>query len=235
MSAEKSKGASALYYIVAFVFMGAAAFLWTTGARYLDENNGMQREAKIALEDYIAGGREFPVGEYVSLNLRWVIGPFATETSTSTTNGIKATSGVAYYYFAVLEDETVMVIKSKNTQDRAVLDRMSDWLISVDGYPMNGETFRVQGKLRKMTDQKLTELYSDNLYSIFGLSSNDPAVRYLVLDTAAGREMLYLIICGCAAAAIAALVIAHRTKKKKALAAQPAEAAPADSENGGRL
>ena len=95
-------GKTLLRYIVAILVIGVAAFLLTNGTRYLNENNAMQQEAKIALEDYISSGKEFPTGEFVSLNARWVLGPFATETSTSTTNGIEATSGVAYYYFLVL-------------------------------------------------------------------------------------------------------------------------------------
>ena len=54
----------------------------------------MRREVKISLEDYIHDGK-FPKGEYVSLEVRWILGPYATETKTETTNGISATAGMA--------------------------------------------------------------------------------------------------------------------------------------------
>ena len=222
----KNTGLAVLRTVIAVVLVGAAAFLLTTGSRWLNENNSMQRGAKIALDDYVNGAREFPVGEYVSLNARWVIGPFATETTTSTTNGIKATSGVAYYYFLVLEDQTVMAAKTENVREREALDRMSDWLLDADGYPMNGETITLQGKLSKMTDKDTVRLYNEDLRSVFGLSANDPAVRYLVLDTTAGRGAVYFIIAGCAAALILAFVLISRMKKKARARAQAAPEEP---------
>lgn len=222
----KNTGMAVLRTVIAVVLVGAAAFLFTTGSRWLNENNPLQRSAKIALDDYVNSAKEFPAGEYVSLNTRWVIGPFATETSTSTTNGIKATSGVAYYYFLVLEDETVMAAKTENVREREVLDRMSDWLLAVDGYPMNGETLTLQGKLSKMTDKDTVRLYNENLYSVFGLSANDPAVRYLVLDTTAGRGAIYFIIAGGAAVLILAFVLIGKNRKKARARAQAAPEEP---------
>lgn len=205
-----------LRFIIGIVIVGAVAYLFTSGTRIIDENNNMQRSAKVALEDYIDTGKALPVGEYVSLEARWVIGPFATETSTSTTNGIKATSGVDYYYFLVLEDGTVMALESNNKKDRQILDRMSNWLVSVDGYPMNGETIKLNGKLKELKGNDLLNLYRSNIISTFGISSSDPSVRYLVLDTTAGRETVYLIIVGVVAVGIIAAVVSGKRKKKKA-------------------
>lgn len=221
---NKLKGIGA--YVILFIVVGILGYLATTGFRYLDEHNSMQKEAQIALEDYIGGDKDLPVGEYVSLEARWVIGPFATETSTRTTNGIEATSGEAEYYYLVLEDATVMALKTSNAQEKTTLTRMSDWLMSVDGYPWDGETLKVQGKLRRMTDKQLTELYNKYLQNTFGLSSSDSSVRFLVLDTTAGRSGLYLILGGAAVVIILIAVVAAKKKKKKA---QPPEA-PANEE-----
>ncbi|MBR5380195.1 MAG: hypothetical protein IK140_06640 [Clostridia bacterium] len=63
--------------IVGIIAVGLIAWLVTNGTRFLNANNSMQREAKTALEDYIDGNQDFPMNEYVSLEARWVIGPFA--------------------------------------------------------------------------------------------------------------------------------------------------------------
>ena len=222
-------GKTLLRYIVAILVIGVAAFLLTNGTRFLNENNTMQQEAKIALEDYISSGKEFPTGEFVSLNARWVLGPFATETSTSTTNGIQATSGVAYYYFLVLEDETLMALKAENTKECETLNRMSDWLLEQDGFPRNGETLKVQGKLTALKDAELKEMYHNDALSIFGLSAGDPALRDLVLDTTAGREMLYYIIFGAVIVLILGFILFRRSRKKAEPPVQEETPAPEET------
>ena len=219
--------------IVGIIAVGLIAWLVTNGTRFLNANNSMQREAKTALEDYIDGNQDFPMNEYVSLEARWVIGPFAEETTTSTTNGIKATSGVSEYYFVVLKDMSFMALKTENTREIETLDRMTDWLLGVDGFPMNGETLKVQGKLKKMTDKDLLSLYRTNLMSVFSVSSTDSAVRYVYLDTTAGREAPYLIIGGVIAVGVIALILYNRSRKKKLEAEQAAAQAAADAQQTG--
>ena len=212
----KNVGGALLGYLVGAVVIGLVGFALTTGVRYLNAGNSMQREAKVALEEYIDGGEDFPVGEYVSLNARWVIGPFATETSTSSVNFITATSGVAQYYFAVLADDTIMAVKTENTAEIEALNRMTDWLLSVEGFPMNGETLKLQGKLRQMKEGELMDMYRQNVREVFGVSSGSPSVRLLVLDTTAGREQLYFILIGGLAVLVLVFVLVRRSKKKKA-------------------
>lgn len=223
----KKTGSTILRYLIAIVLVGVAGFLVTTGFRFLNAHNAMQKEAKIALEDSLSSGQELPVGEYVSYEARWVIGPFATETETQSTNGITATSGVNSYYYLILDEPdglSLMALESENAQENETLERMSDWLMSVDGFPYGGETLKVQGKLEEMKDTELRRYFSEDLQEIFGISPNDPAVRYLVLDTTEGREGIYLIL---AAAAVALLLIVVIIKKAKKKAPAPMAAAPA--------
>ncbi len=223
----KKTGSTILRYLIAIVLVGVAGFLVTTGFRFLNAHNAMQKEAKIALEDSLSSGQELPVGEYVSYEARWVIGPFATETETQSTNGITATSGVNSYYYLILDEPdglSLMALESENAQENETLERMSDWLMSVDGFPYGGETLKVQGKLEEMKDTELRRYFSEDLQEIFGISPNDPAVRYLVLDTTEGREGIYLIL---AAAAVALLLIVVIIKKAKKKAPAPVAAAPA--------
>lgn len=221
----KKAGSAILRYVIIFAVFAVLGFLLTSGLRMFHERSSMQKEAKIALEDYLSTGKDLPVGEYVSYEVRWVIGPFATETETSNTNGISATAGVKSYYYLLLDEGdtlSLMALGVENAQDNRTLERMSDWLLSVEGYPYGGETLKVQGKLSEMTDSELRSYYSESIQSIFGVSPNDPAVRYLVLDTTAGRDGILLIA---AAAAVALLVIVVFVKKAKNKAPAPTAAA----------
>ena len=223
----KKTGSTILRYLIAIVLVGVAGFLVTTGFRFLNAHNAMQKEAKIALEDSLSSGQELPVGEYVSYEARWVLGPFVTETETNSTNGISATLSELSYYFLILEEDdglSLMALKAQNAQVNETLERMSDWLMSVDGFPYGGETLKVQGKLEEMKDTELRRYFSEDLQEIFGISPNDPAVRYLVLDTTEGRDGILLIL---AAAAVALLLIVVIIKKAKKKAPAPVAAAPA--------
>lgn len=217
----KKVGGTILRYLLAFVLIGALGFLVTNGLRLIDEHNSVQKTAKIALEDYLSSGQELPVGEYVSYEARWVLGPFATETETRSTNGISATAGVTSYYYLVLgksEPQSILALAVQNAEDNKTLEQMSDWLLGVDGYPRSGNTLKVQGKLREMKDLKLRSLYSEDIQSIFGVSATDPSVQYLVLDTTAGRDGVFLIVAGAAVALLLIVVIYKKAKKKSAAA-----------------
>ena len=215
----KKAGGTILRYVILFLVIGALGFLFTNGLRLIDEHNSMQKTAKIALEDYLSPDQELPVGEYVSYEARWVLGPFATETETRSTNGISATAGVTSYYYLLLgksEPQSVIALAVQNAEDNKTLEQMSDWLLDVDGYPSNGKTLKVQGKLREMKDLKLRNLYSEDIQSIFGVSPTDSAVQYLVLDTTAGRDGIFLIVAGAAVAVLVIVVIYKKAKKKSA-------------------
>ena len=225
----KKVGSSILVYILGVILVGVIGFLVTSGSRLFNENNSMQKTAKIALEDYLSTGQELPVGEYVSYEVRWVLGPFATETETQSTNGISATSGVKSYYYLFLDEGdslSLMALEVENAKDNQTLEQMSDWLTSVDGFPENGNTLKVQGQLKEMKDAELRKMYSSDLQEIFGVSPTDPAVHYLVLDTTAGRDGIFLIIAAVAVAALVIVVIVKKTKKKAPAPAPTPEPAP---------
>ena len=82
-------------------------------------------------------------------------------------------------------------------------------------------------KLEEMKDTELRRYFSEDLQEIFGISPNDPAVRYLVLDTTEGRDGILLIL---AAAAVALLLIVVIIKKAKKKAPAPVAAAPAGAD-----
>lgn len=218
-NAGKGKGcfSSIFAYIVYILISIGVFFLVSNAGNLIHQYDSLQRSASISLNEIIDNGEEFPIGEYVSLNTRWVIGPIITETSTSSwggSDGPTATTGVDYYYFGVLEDDTIIAIKTSNSKEVETLDRMSDWLLDVYGFPMNGETILLQGKLEKMTDRELISLYDDSL-SVFELEPGDPAVRYVVLDTTTGRFGLFIAI-GAVVAVVVVIVLVRSSSKKKA-------------------
>lgn len=213
------KLAPVLRYIIAAVAFVLVVSGLTMLFRYINEHNDSQRTAEIALEDYIGTDKEFPVGKFVSVEARWVLGPFAEETSTTSSYGIETTSGVCEYYFLVLEDMSVMAIKTQNLQEIETLNRMSEWLMKRIGYPKTGETIRLQGKLTKLTNSQLLSFYREDAADAFRLSATDPALRALVLDTTAGRESVYIYL-GVAWMALLFGGLVWRHSKKKRQAAQ---------------
>ncbi len=206
-------------FIVFFVLAGLFMYGVNGGLRFIRENNNTQRRAEISLNDLVNRSESFPVGKYVGLDTYWIIGPYASETSTETSNGIKSTTQELQYYFAVLEDGSVMTVASENRSELEAMNRISDYLLSVEGYPKDGESIHLQGNLRKMTKTDLVRLCDQYALKIFNLSSTDSRLRHVYLDTTAGRDSMYLILAG--AAALVIIVLFARSKLKKKELPQP--------------
>ena len=225
--AGNGKGSSVLGFIIGILVVGLIGYGISNLSRTVGENNNNQKKADVSLNDYIDSGRDYPVGKYVSLDVRWVSGPYATNTHTETTNFIfTATTAEDNYYLAYLEDGTVMAICSSNKEEKEKLDKLSTWLNSVEGFPRTGEVLHLQGNLKEMTEDGATsEIKKNNqdLMSYYktavvraGLSTSDKRVHYLVLDTTAGRDGIYIWLIGGAAVLILILWIRSRSKKKAA-------------------
>lgn len=127
----------------------------------------------------------------------------------------------------VLDDGSFIALATSNTNEHKALDRMSEWLTRVDGFPTDGEIFTVQGDLRNLTEKDILKIYQDFIIKC-GVSLDDSRIRYVVLDTSAGREQLYFIIAGVVAVVAVALFIRSRMKKKKEIESIMDEAASDD-------
>ena len=92
-------GSALLRYVIGIVVAMVIFYLFSEGGNLLRQNNNSQRKAEISLNDYIDQGKEFPEKEYVSLNVRWVIGPYATETTTSTYGPRGSSGGLTGSFF----------------------------------------------------------------------------------------------------------------------------------------
>ena len=104
------------------------------------------------------------------------------------------------------------------------MNRISDYLLSVEGYPKDGESIHLQGNLREMTKTDLVRLCDQYALKIFNLSSTDSRLRHVYLDTTAGRDSMYMILAG--AAALVIIVLFARSKLKKKELPQPVQPEP---------
>ena len=176
-------------------------------------NQSLQKKAAINLNEYVDSGAEFPMGEYVSCDVRWVLGPFATNTEYTTWGITQVTNRVDNYYFLVLEDMTLMTLCASDKATVEKLNAMSDWLSGVNGFPMSGETFTVQGELRRLTDSELRDFFTSDAKTVFGLDADDEAMRYVVLNTNSGTERFIALVAAGVVLIIAAVALITRRKK----------------------
>lgn len=199
----------AVFYAVTFV------------SNWLHANNNSQRQAQISLNTILEDGGVIPVGEYVSLDARWVIGPYATESAYrelhlfGSDSGLTATTSETDYYYVILEDDTILSVATANAAEKETLNRMTDWLLGVDGFPMDGETILLQGTLETLKDEELLAFFKENLTNIFGIPASSPMVRTLVLNTAAGREGGNIGFTVAVTAVVAVIVLLAMKRKKK--------------------
>lgn len=198
--------------VLLFVAVAAIILFILLGANSLS----LQRSAKIALEDFTDSGRELPVGEYVSYEARVVLGPFAYKSTTSFFNSMKLNAAeTGYFYFLLLGDGTLMAINTANDEEKAAFDRISERLLASDEVTTDGETVRINGRLKEFKDEELREIYRSEIGNVFGISPDDPGVRYLILDTTAGREHVFYIGFAALVALIAGFIIAGQHKGKR--------------------
>ena len=182
------------------------------------DNDPLRQRAKLRLEEYVDKGEALPLGKYVSVDARWVLGPFAVEASMEDSGDGVNDEDASYYYYLRLKDGSVIALKSKHKDELKALDRMSEWLMQTPLYPLNGETLHLQGKLKEFPNARLTQLFDESFEDAFGVKPQDKA-RYVLMDTNAGYEpmILWMVLSGGALGAGIGLLIQWRRKKKAAL------------------
>ena len=205
------------YLVPAAVVVAAVAVVVFAGT-YLSEESSLQRRADTSVDEILSRGGKLSPGLYVSLDAKRVLGPYA-DGKRSYDGGVSFTMpGTAYYYFAFLDDGTVLTIETESTREKEALDRMSNAAVEARGFTEGGETLRVQGTLKDMkamTDYAdLLGIYRDILENEFGIDLKDPAATTLILDTSTGRDALQWFLVGVIAAAgiATAVLIVRRTR-----------------------
>lgn len=203
----------------AIVLLVSIAFFYAvTGFnRWFTAKNNFQKNAEFHLNTVIESGSELPVGEYVDLEVRWVLGPYATGTQSRTLSeyNLSATVKETNYYYVILENETLISVATANDSEKLKLNRMSDWLLESDGFPADGETFLLRGNLIKMPNGELMDLYQKHAEDIFGVPNDSPSLQKIILDTDAGRERGETLASGIVVVFIVAVVCFVLYKRKK--------------------
>lgn len=219
--AENGKRAGCMSIFVSSLLYVAISigvfYLINNGTYLIGTNNVFQREASVMLNDAVDNAQALPVGEYVGFDARFVVGPFASMVETRSYRGsdsVAVKTNEEMYYYAILEDGSIMALKSRTAKEIEQLNRMSDWLLSVDGYPMDGETLRLNGKLTELKDKETIQYFEETLY-VFGEYAGSPNVRYLLLDTTAGRELVYAAAAALIVAIVLIAVLRSRAKKRE--------------------
>ncbi len=211
---KEGKGKNFITLIITFILIGVIGSLGTSLFRYIEDHNGNQKEAKISLNELIKEGKDIPTGEYVGVDVRWVLGPYATNTETVQRNGIKTTSSVENYYYLILDDMTIMSVKSRNADEVAKMDAMTKWLTNVDGFPTDGEVLHLQGNIEKITNSELLKYFDENL-NWLGLTKSSAQVKHLNLNTTVGRSGVYVWVFAAVAVVVIVIIVMRRKKKKQ--------------------
>lgn len=187
---------------------------------WISANDNLQRTAEISLNTFIDDGKEFPTGEYVELEVRWIIGPYASTTESNTLRQRGADTGLTVegkkikHYYAILEDDTIMSIATAIDKEKQILNRMSDWLLNVEGYPTDGETLVLQGKLKNFDDKEILGFYKEGIEKVFGLDPDSSDVRTVMLDTGSGRFGKFIVIAEIVVTVILLIILLHIFRKK---------------------
>ena len=197
---------------------GIIAFAALIVLMVMSGDDPLRQRAKLRLEEYVDKGEALPLGKYVSVDARWVLGPFAVEASMEDSGDGVNDEDASYYYYLRLKDGSVIALKSKHKDELKALDRMSEWLMQTPLYPLNGETLHLQGKLKGFPNARLTQLFDESFEDAFGVKPQDKA-RYVLMDTNAGYEpmILWMVLSGGALGTGIGLLIQWRRKKKDAL------------------
>lgn len=216
-------GSMILSYLLYAIVAVAVIALFSGGQNWLHSHNRVFREGSAEnLNEIIAAGQELPMDQFVSLEVKGVLGTYATNTTSNTSNlsgGAKFTSGVDYYYAVVLEDGRIITVIACDRQDTDGLNAVSD---ALDAYAGSGSLFddpafpsyTITGKLRELTDQKVIGYYNSTL-SAAGFDSASFGYTTIALDASAVRTDRVLLVVGAVALGLVILILARRSARKR--------------------
>lgn len=145
-------------------------------------------------------------GKYVTLDVDWVIGTFAEETSTNTKTNVTTTTSICYlgdYYNEVLDYEVIYGIKVSNS-NKDGLEKILDEIYN-NTYP--SETQRITGTFKKL-DGELLQYYNEMIEENYS-ELMDITIPYAIFDEEVNGVdiiVVYLLTGGAAIALIIAIV-----------------------------
>ncbi len=207
-----------LRYLLMFV-IGIGVFYGTTAiSRWFNENNNAQKAASYSLNTIFENDQTHPIGEYVSLEVQAVFGPYATLTQTRETEySLSSVVKEKEYYLVLLESGDLLTVATSNADEKQALAQMCEWASTVEDPEalFDGDSLILQGELMIMSEPKLINIYNGVLRDL-GLSTRDEGVTMLIVDTDAGRGAGYVLpIVAVIAVIVIIIIISKRRKAKK--------------------
>ena len=206
-----------VYIVVALVVLG----MISGGQGWLHAHNRFLRQGDApSLNDTIARGEDFPMGEFVKLDVKGVLGSYATNTASTESFGASFESGKDHYYAVVLEDMRIMTIIASDKEEMRQLDALSDAVAAYDGdegvfSDAEFPSYTIVGKLETLTDQEVLTYYNRALESI-GIRSDNADITTIALNATSPRlTNILLYFVAPIAALILVVVLARRSQKRR--------------------
>ena len=219
---RKNKG-SAIGFTIGRIVVGLIVIALVAGGFNLFHKHAsfLSQGETVNLDELLAKGEDYPVGEFVHVDAPFVLDVFAKEENTM--NGV--TSSEDYYYLIMLQNNAAIAVKAGSVDDIAVLDKGTDDSIAYLNKEIEMfDDIPLDGKLTKLTDSKITQ-YFDEAVQEYGFKDADSKIKpeYYVIDMTAARagNVLLFIVLPVAVIIAVIVVISIVRKKKKKAAAQP--------------
>lgn len=205
-----------VYIIVGIVIIA----IFSGGQNWLHQHNGFLRQGDApSLNEMRARGEDFPEGQFVSLEVKGVLGNYATNTSSTETHGAKFQTGMDYYYLVVLDDLTVMTVIASDEEDIRQLDALVEAVSNYDSdiSPFADPEFpsyTITGKVEELTNKDILR-YFDEALAYGGLNDAYLTITHYAVNASAVRtdRVLLCIVLPIAALILIAILIHRRNKR----------------------
>lgn len=206
-----------VYIIVGIVIIA----IFSGGQNYLHQHNSFLRQGDApSLNEMRARGEAFPEGQFVSLEVKGVLGNYATNTSSTETHGAKFQTGVDYYYLVVLEDLTVITVIASDQEDIRQLDALVDAVNKYNGTSLFSEpdfpSYTITGKVQELKNKDVLRYYDEAL-SYGGFDNSYFNVTHIAVnasDVRTDKVLLYIVL-PIAALILIAILIHRRNKRNR--------------------
>lgn len=145
-------------------------------------------------------------GKYVTIDVDWVMGTFAEETSTNTKTNVTTTTSLCYlgdYYDEASQYEVIYGIKVSNA-NKDGLERIMNEIYS-GTYP--SKTHKITGTFKKM-DGKILQYYNETLDEEFNVAPEN-VIPYAIFDEEVNGmdiTLVYILTAGAAIMFIVAII-----------------------------
>ena len=206
-----------VYIIVGIVIIA----IFSGGQNWLHQHNGFLRQGDApSLNEMRARGEDFPEGQFVSLEVKGVLGNYATNTSSTETHGAKFQTGVDYYYAVILDDLTVLSVIASDQEDVRQLNALAEAQEQYTGDNLfqdpNFPSYTITGKVQELKNQEVLRYFNEALPASILYNSSFTVTHYAVnaSDVRTDRVLLYIVL-PIAVLILIAILIHRRNKRNR--------------------